>query len=50
VLVIDSLYLDFSSNGLIVASEWFKGQPIFGSVYLPTSERSELSRLAGELL
>lgn len=47
---IDSPYLDFSSNGLVVASERFKGQPIFGSVYLPVSERSELSRLAGELL
>lgn len=47
---IDSPYLDFASNGLVVASERFKGQHIFGSVYLPTSERSELSRLAGELL
>jgi len=47
---IDSPYLDFSSNGLVIASERFKGQSIFGSVYLPTSERSELSRLAGELL
>jgi PhoH-like ATPase len=47
---IDSPYLDFSSNGLVVASERFKGQPMFGSIYLPTSERSELSRLAGELL
>jgi PhoH-like ATPase len=47
---IDSPYLDFSSNGLVVASERFKGQPLFGSVYMPTSERSELSRLAGELL
>ena len=47
---IDSPYLDFSSNGLVVASERFKGQPMFGSVFLPTSERSELSRLAGELL
>lgn len=47
---IDSPYLDFSSNGLVVASERFKGQSIFGSVFLPTSERSELSRLAGELL
>lgn len=47
---IDSPYLDFSSNGLVIASERFKGQPIFGSVFLPTSERSELSRLAGELL
>jgi PhoH-like ATPase len=47
---IDSPYLDFSSNGLVVASERFKGQPLFGSVFMPTSERSELSRLAGELL
>ncbi len=47
---IDSPYLDFSSNGLVTASERFKGQPIFGSVYLQVSERSELSKLAGELL
>lgn len=47
---IDSPYLDFGSNGLIVASERFKGQSIFGSVYMQTSERSELSQLAGELL
>jgi Predicted ATPase related to phosphate starvation-inducible protein PhoH len=47
---IDSPYLDFTSNGLMVASEKFKGQPIFGTAFLETSERSELSRLAGELL
>lgn len=47
---IDSPYLDFASNGLVVASERFKGQPIFGSVYLETSERSQLSQLANELL
>jgi PhoH-like ATPase len=47
---IDSPYLDFSSNGLVVSSERFKGQPIFGSVYLESSERSELSKLASELL
>ena len=47
---IDSPYLDFGSNGLIVASERFKGQGVFGSVYLQTSERSELSQLASELL
>ena len=47
---IDSPYLDFSSNGLVVANERFKGQPLFGSVYLETGERSELSRLAAELL
>lgn len=47
---IDSPYLDFASNGLVIASERFKGQSLFGSVFLPMSERSELSRLAGELL
>ncbi|MCX5922551.1 MAG: PhoH family protein [Candidatus Dependentiae bacterium] len=47
---IDSPYLDFSSNGLVIASERFKGQGIFGSVYLENSERSELSKIAGQLL
>jgi PhoH-like ATPase len=47
---IDSLYLDFPSNGLVYASERFKGQPIFGSVYLEASERSPLSDLASTLL
>lgn len=47
---IDSPYLDFSGNGLMVASDAFKGQKIFGSVFLEVSERSELSKLAGELL
>jgi len=47
---IDSPYLDFSSNGLVVTAERFKGQYLFGSVYLETSERSALSQLAGELL
>jgi PhoH-like ATPase len=47
---IDTPYLDFASNGLVVASQRFKGQGLFGSVYLETSERSELSKLASELL
>ncbi len=47
---IDSPYLDFSSNGLVVASQRFKGQKLFGTVFLETSERSELSKLAGKLL
>lgn len=47
---IDSLYLDFASNGLVSVSERFKGHRIFGSVFLETSERSELSKLAGKLL
>lgn len=47
---IDVPYLDFSTNGLVVATDRFKGQSIFGSVFMPTSERSELSRLVQELL
>ena len=47
---IDSSYLDFSSNGLVIASERFKGQKLFGTVFLKKSERSELSQLATELL
>lgn len=47
---IDTPYLDFSTNGLVVTSEKFKGQDIFASVYLETSERSHLAKLATELL
>ena len=47
---IDSPYLDFTSNGLMIASQRFKNHSIFGTAYLQTSERSELSKLAGELL
>lgn len=47
---IDTPYLDFSSNGLVVASQKFKNQKIFGTVFLEVSERSELSKLAGLLL
>lgn len=47
---IDTPYLDFSSNGLVVTSEKFKGQEVFGSVYLERSERSVLSQLASDLL
>lgn len=46
---IDSPYLDFSSNGLIVAGNKFKGQPLFGTVFLESSERSELSKLVNEV-
>jgi PhoH-like ATPase len=47
---IDSPYLDFGSNGLVRTSERFKGHSLFGSVFLEISERSELSKLAGQLL
>lgn len=47
---IDSPYLDFASNGLVVASERFRGQELFGTVFLEKSERSMLSELANQLL
>ena len=47
---IDSPYLDFSSNGLVVVSEAFKGQRLFSSVFLEKSERGELSKLVSELM
>jgi PhoH-like ATPase len=47
---IDAPYLDFSSNGLVVAANRFRGQEIFGTVFLESSERSELSKLASSLL
>lgn len=47
---IDSPYLDFASNGLVVASERFKNNALFGSVFLQTSERSQLSQMAADLL
>lgn len=47
---IDIGHLDTHNNGLIITNERFKGQHLFGSVYLKTSERSKLSQLAGELL
>lgn len=47
---IDSPYLDFSSNGLVVASDKFKDQSLFATVFLENSERSKLSQLAGQLL
>lgn len=47
---IDSPYLDFSSNGLMVVTDRFKGQSIFGTIFLEQSERSAISRLAAALL
>lgn len=47
---IDSPYLDFSSNGLTVSAEKFKGHSIAASIFLETSERSELAKLAAEIL
>lgn len=47
---IDSPYLDFSSNGLTITSNKFKGESIFGTVFLEKSERSELATLAASKL
>lgn len=47
---IDSPYLDFSSNGLTVTTEKMKTYPLFGTVFLEISERSELAKLAAEVL
>lgn len=47
---IDSPYLDFSSNGLTLSTDKLKGQAIFGTVFLETSERSPLAKLAAEVL
>lgn len=47
---IDSPYLDFSSNGLTVTTEKFKQQDLFGTVFLEISERSQLAKLAAEIL
>jgi PhoH-like ATPase len=47
---IDSPYLDFSSNGLTVTAEKLKQEALCGTVFLETSERSELAKLAAGLL
>lgn len=47
---IDSPYLDFTSNGLTVTTEKFKEHSIFGTVFLEISERSELAKLAIDVL
>ncbi|MFH1643773.1 MAG: PhoH family protein [bacterium] len=47
---IDSPYLDFCSNGLTLSTDKLKGQAIFGTVFLQTSERSPLAKLAAEVL
>jgi PhoH-like ATPase len=47
---IDNPYLDASSNGLTYLVEAFKGQSLYGHVFLDKSERSVLAELAAELL
>jgi PhoH-like ATPase len=47
---IDSLHLDAVSNGLSVAVEAFRSQPISGHITLTKGERSELATIAAKLL
>jgi PhoH-like ATPase len=47
---IDNPYLDSGSNGLTYLVEAFKGQKLFGHIFLDKSERSDLAELAAELL
>ncbi len=47
---IDNVYLDANSNGLCYAVDKLKDSPIFASVTLTKSERSELASLAAEWL
>lgn len=46
---VDNPRLDISDNGLVKAISKFRGHPIFGSIYLPTSERSEIAALSTKL-
>lgn len=47
---IDNMYLDSVSNGLSVAIERFKTQPIAGHITLVKGERSELATIAANCL
>ena len=47
---IDSAYLDAASNGLTYVAEKFKDQEIAAHITLQKSERSELARIAAEIL
>ena len=47
---IDNPYLDANSNGLTYLVEKFKGERIFGHITLEKTERSELAKLAAEIL
>ena len=47
---IDNPYLDKDSNGLSYVLSKFKGQKLYGHVYLDKTERSELASIAAEIL
>lgn len=47
---IDNPYLDKDSNGLSYVLSKFKGQKLFGHVFLEKTERSELAAIAAEIM
>ena len=47
---IDNPYVDSSTNGLTVAAERLRGDPIVGHIALDKGERSELANLAANKL
>ncbi|GJD11869.1 Uncharacterized protein YlaK [Galdieria sulphuraria] len=47
---IDNPYVDVRSNGLSYLIERMKGQPLFAHISLEKGERSELSKIASDLL
>ena len=47
---IDTPHLSYDTNGLMVTTKKFKGDPLFGVVHLKKSERSKLAERAAALL
>lgn len=47
---IDNPYLDKDSNGLTYIVGCFKNQPVYGHIFMEKTERSELARLAAEVM
>jgi PhoH-like ATPase len=47
---IDNPYLDQDSNGLTYTVARFKGQEIFGHVFLDKTERSSLASIAADIM
>lgn len=47
---IDNPYLDKDTNGITLTIAKFRAHPIFGHVYLSTTERSQLAALAADLM
>jgi PhoH-like ATPase len=47
---IDNPYVDASTNGLSVASDRLRGEPLAGHVVMSKGERSELANIAANKL